>query len=142
MLALAVSAAILFRAYGGLPDRIPTHFDALGQPNGWGPKASLLLLPGVGAFVLLLLFLLRNAPPNLPFAVSPDHRERVRAISRTMAAWLAAVVMAGFCAMEAGLLESARTGTLAAGFPPSVGALAAATLGCLALFLYRMYRVR
>jgi hypothetical protein len=36
-----------------LPERIPLHFDSAGQVDLVGPKAGLLLIPGIGALVLL-----------------------------------------------------------------------------------------
>ena len=52
--ALALNGWITYRAVWGpnpLPERIATHFDAAGNPNGWGPPAMLLLLPVIGAVV-------------------------------------------------------------------------------------------
>ncbi|MEL7163385.1 MAG: DUF1648 domain-containing protein, partial [Bacteroidota bacterium] len=37
--------------YGGLPAEIPIHFDWRGEPDGWGPKAVLWLLPFTGLFL-------------------------------------------------------------------------------------------
>ncbi|HJL02908.1 MAG TPA: DUF1648 domain-containing protein [Polyangiaceae bacterium LLY-WYZ-15_(1-7)] len=38
--------------WGALPARVPIHWDAAGQPNGWAPKAfALLALPLLGALL-------------------------------------------------------------------------------------------
>ncbi len=51
---LAILVSIIV-AYPELPRSIPLHWDAHGQPNGWGPKWSLFFWgPGVMTLLLLL----------------------------------------------------------------------------------------
>ncbi len=57
-----ISLALLFvafylaiAAYSTLPDEIPTHFGASGQPDGWGGRPSIFVFPGVSAGVYLLI---------------------------------------------------------------------------------------
>lgn len=41
-----------------LPELVPTHFDLLGNPNGWSDKNGLILLiggMGIGTYILMLL---------------------------------------------------------------------------------------
>ncbi len=49
LLALAGTAVFLALYWRYMPEEIPTHFNAAGQIDGWGPKSSILLLPIVGA---------------------------------------------------------------------------------------------
>ncbi|HEX6693345.1 MAG TPA: DUF1648 domain-containing protein [Longimicrobiales bacterium] len=37
--------------YSGMPDRIPIHFDLAGRPDGWGSRASFIVLPLIGLLV-------------------------------------------------------------------------------------------
>ncbi len=41
--------------YAELPARIPLHFDWLGNPDAWGPKWMLWLIPLTGVFLTLLV---------------------------------------------------------------------------------------
>jgi uncharacterized membrane protein len=41
--------------YSSLPGQIPTHFNFQGIPDGWGEKSTLLLYPGIGTFLYLLI---------------------------------------------------------------------------------------
>jgi uncharacterized membrane protein len=42
-----------------LPERIPCHFNAAGQPDGWGPKSSAVAVPAIGhSFYCILTVLL------------------------------------------------------------------------------------
>ena len=57
---LACSLAVLVFLHGmlaGLPDPLPTHFDAVGRANGWTPHGTYLVMalaiPAVGWLVLL-----------------------------------------------------------------------------------------
>lgn len=57
---LAVLAgSVLFLAvyWGRMPEQIPTHFDAAGQIDGWGDRATALLLPIVGVLLFGMLHL-------------------------------------------------------------------------------------
>jgi hypothetical protein len=75
---LAIAAAgliaifILFGSdYGVLPATVPTHFDAVGAPNGWGSKTSLVILPAVATLFFLLFGLFAPATASLRRPVPP-----------------------------------------------------------------------
>ncbi|MGA2113095.1 MAG: SdpI family protein [Anaerolineales bacterium] len=60
LLVAAVSAA----AFPALPDQVASHWDAAGQVNGYMPKTDdLLLLPGIMAALVALLFLMPLIDP-------------------------------------------------------------------------------
>jgi uncharacterized membrane protein len=64
VLVLAMTAI----AYPHLPDRVPTHWDAHGNVNGWSDKSKLFIIqPGMMAGILLLFW-------ALPW-LSPKHFE-------------------------------------------------------------------
>jgi uncharacterized membrane protein len=60
--------------YGDLPERIPTHFDASGAPDGWSDRSlvQILLLPlmtlGLGGFMGLLAYFILHAKRSLRHA--------------------------------------------------------------------------
>lgn len=91
--ALAVQIWITFRAFYGpahLPQRIPTHFDAAGNPNGWGTSTMLLLLPGTAVFIYLLFTVVTRFPSafNYPVRVTAQNRSQLQALALNMIAWL------------------------------------------------------
>lgn len=60
--------------YAQMPETVPTHFGATGVPNGWGPKATLMLFPILGlvffgVFVLLASGTLTRDKPMPPAMV-------------------------------------------------------------------------
>ena len=71
---LGLQALIIGVALGGLPDRVPVHFDVLGQADAFEPKSSLWELWAVSAGLYLLLsglslLPLRSPLWNLPAAM-------------------------------------------------------------------------
>ncbi|ASK64090.1 hypothetical protein CFK37_18985 [Virgibacillus phasianinus] len=48
--------------WGMLPEEVPGHYNALGEVDRWGSKWELLILPGVGVFILLLMQTLERFP--------------------------------------------------------------------------------
>lgn len=74
----ALALAFLFvnagQAWQEAPARYPTHFNAAGEPDKWGTRDSLWLLPVIGAWEYLLLTVLSraNIRYNLPSGVAAD----------------------------------------------------------------------
>lgn len=55
--------------YHSLPEVIPTHFVADGQADGFGPKWTLLTLPGVGLLFFIGLSVLGRYPHKFNYPV-------------------------------------------------------------------------
>ncbi len=55
--AILLAAMWVFAAavYTRLPDRIPTHWNLQGQPDGWGGRLAAFLFPAIATGVVLLL---------------------------------------------------------------------------------------
>jgi uncharacterized membrane protein len=61
--------------YGILPETVPVHFNGAGQPDGYGSKNTLLILPMAGLFVYLLLTVIEAFPQvyNFPVEITPEN---------------------------------------------------------------------
>lgn len=59
---IIINLIILIKHYSVLPHTIPTHFNALGVPDDWGSKTSLLILPIIALILYILLTLLSRFP--------------------------------------------------------------------------------
>ncbi len=46
---------LILNNYPGLPERIPTHFNSQGLPDGWGNKSELFLYPIMSVFIYALI---------------------------------------------------------------------------------------
>ncbi len=87
-----------------LPERVATHFGTHGEPNGWMPKSSAVMMMGGFGLGLPLLFvtlslLLRFVPPelvNLPqreYWLAPEHRDVTYAFISRQLIWLACMLV-------------------------------------------------
>jgi uncharacterized membrane protein len=58
-----------------LPERIPTHFNGAGIPDGYGSRSSIWILPVTGAFMYLLLTLVAAFPQiyNFPVKITENN---------------------------------------------------------------------
>ncbi|MEL7566816.1 MAG: DUF1648 domain-containing protein [Dehalobacterium sp.] len=52
---LSLIAGFLLRFWPVLPETIPTHFGFSGQPDAWGSKTTLLILPLTGLVLYVIL---------------------------------------------------------------------------------------
>jgi uncharacterized membrane protein len=107
-----------------LPKKIPTHFDAAGQPNGWGSPTMLLLLPCVAVLLYLTITLVSQFPSalNYPVRVTAQNRERLQQIALGMMAWIKAELCCLFAAIQYATIEAARRRQN--GLPPALMPLA------------------
>lgn len=74
---LIILIAIPLFYYNQLPESIPTHFNAAGEPDGYGGRASLFLLPATGTFMYILMTVLEFFPHiyNYPVTITPENAE-------------------------------------------------------------------
>ena len=73
-LALAVFLVVLAVAlYHYLPERIPVHFNSVGEPDGWGGKGMIFMLSALGVVVMAICSAAayNYKMVNLPFSLNP-----------------------------------------------------------------------
>ena len=116
--ALAALAAVwVMSAYAllgpsRLPDRIPTHFNFSGKPDGWGSPQLLWILPGFGSILYAGMTIVTRFPEafNYPARVTPANRAVLQGLALRMIAWLKVEVMCLFAGIQYVTIESARRG--------------------------------
>jgi hypothetical protein len=96
LLGIALLQALIY--YPQLPDRLASHFDAAGHPNGWSSKSAyfalqgFILLVATGCFAALPVWLER-APiklvnlPNRDYWLSPERRVATMARVASALTW-------------------------------------------------------
>ena len=64
-----------FYYYNQLPETIPTHFNASGQPDAFGAKSSIFLFAGIAVFVYVLLLVFKDKPHlyNYPTTITEEN---------------------------------------------------------------------
>jgi uncharacterized membrane protein len=107
-----------------LPAKIPTHFNAAGQPDGWGTPAMLWMLPAIAGIIYLLMSLVARYPAafHFPGRVRPPARRRLEAIALAMISWIKVEVLGLFAWIQYETVAFARQGqgTLSPAFLPIV----------------------
>jgi hypothetical protein len=141
---LAAMVGITWEAFTGpipLQERIPTHFDALGNPNGWGPPAALWLLPAVAVGLYLLMTLVARFPSafNYPVRVTAENRPRLEALALAMVAWIKIEMVFLFAGIQWFTIAVARRGH--GSLPPAVLPVClVVVLGTVGWFIAAMHR--
>ena len=95
----AVAASVYWTR---LPESIPTHFGAAGQPDAWGAKWNLLLMPVVALAMYALLTILSRFPHiyNYPVRITEENAERQYRIARSLMYWMKAEIVWLFTYIE------------------------------------------
>lgn len=104
-------------AWAALPERIPVHFDFHGQPDGWGTRGALFLLPLCALVPVVLLSVAAPYPHRFNYVVpiteenAPFQYRNARlvlAVLKAEIAWFfAAITMLMVLAAQRGTLHGA-----------------------------------
>lgn len=138
---------ITYEALAGpnrLPDRIPTHFDAAGHANGWGPPAALLLWPIVAVGLYLAMTVVSRFPGafNYPVRVTRENLARLQSVALDMVGWLKAELVCFFALLQWATVRAARSGEghLFAIIVPAMLIIVFSTVGWSFVALFRAAR--
>ncbi|MED0973500.1 DUF1648 domain-containing protein [Bacillus paramycoides] len=79
-----VSIIFLIIIWRNLPEQVPGHYNAAGVVDRWGTKWELLILPGIGVFILLFMQVLEKFPEvhNYPRRFNKSNAEQFYLNSR------------------------------------------------------------
>ncbi len=93
-IAILVSVLIIIQFWAVLPDRIPIHFGFSGQPDAWGDKLTIWLLPAVAAFIFALLTAVSRYPHTFNYSVriTEENARRQYLLARSLLVWLKAEI--------------------------------------------------
>ncbi|WP_282935299.1 DUF1648 domain-containing protein [Paenibacillus sp. RC67] len=141
ILVLLGTFVYLFSIFSELPEKIPSHFNALGEADRWGGKSSLLLLPSIGVILFVGLTILRKYPQlfNYPREVTPDNAVRQYSNALLLLSWLKFEIMILFSYIEWSMIRSAggAMNSLGIWFLPVVLII---VLGSVIIFAVRSFR--
>lgn len=92
ILALAATAGVLLLlgavlfAWQQLPERIPAHFGITGEPDAWGSKGSIMILPAVGLILYASMMALARVPHvyNYPVKITEANAEAQYRLGRRL----------------------------------------------------------
>jgi len=133
-----------------LPQRIPTHFNAAGEPNGWGSPDVLWTLLGAQVLVTVVFLAVPYLGQRFPGAVNlglrrlsdytPEQRLRILPLLHDWMGYMSILANLFFAAMLHGLIRAAEQPhpRLPIGWP--LGLLLGGTLGLTVYYLIRINR--
>lgn len=98
LLSLILMIGLSAYHYSDLPDTIPTHFGANGQPDQTGSKTTLWFLPVLGVIIYGLMTLLGRFPYHFNYMVNitPENAERQYTMATRMVRFLKMLAIAIF----------------------------------------------
>ncbi|MBE0647248.1 MAG: DUF1648 domain-containing protein [Bacteroidales bacterium] len=105
-----------------LPATIPTHFDASGNPDGYGGKSSLWMLPVIALVVYGIITLVSRIPEkfNYPVKITPANARKQYILSIRLLRYLklALVLMFFFISYKTVMVAQGNSGGLGTWFLP------------------------
>ncbi|WP_176555882.1 DUF1648 domain-containing protein [Virgibacillus ndiopensis] len=79
ILLLILSYIYVVLAYGSLPETVPTHFNTMGEADGWGNKAFIFLMPAIATFVCFIpMYFLSKKPHTFNYIVKVTDKNAPR----------------------------------------------------------------
>jgi uncharacterized membrane protein len=77
-------------SYADLPDKIPVHFNAKGEADGYGPKSTIWILPILTAVMAIAMNFVSKIPHtyNFPSKITEENAPRMYAIASRMMVFL------------------------------------------------------
>jgi uncharacterized membrane protein len=143
VLGLIVLIGLPLFYFDNLPERIPIHFGINGQPDGFGDKGMIWLLPIIGVAMYFGFFWLNKFPHlfNYSQQISEENAERLYTINTRMIRTLNAIISCIFAYINYSIIQSAlgKQNGLGAWFFPVFILLILGTIG---YFLYKTQKIR
>lgn len=97
-------------SYSSLPDTIPTHFNAAGDADGFGRKASIVGLPLIATLLYIGLTLLNRYPHifNFPTPITQDNALRQYTNATRMIRYLKLILVLVFAGISFQTIQQAK----------------------------------
>ncbi len=86
LLVLIIHVVLILYYYAALPAEVAHHFGGSGEPNSWGPKAMVWLLPLVGALLFLGMHYASTIRKgySFPIKITEENREQQYALAQSL----------------------------------------------------------
>jgi uncharacterized membrane protein len=93
---------LLIFYYAKMPDIVPVHFDVKGQPDAYGSKRTLVVLPIIAVLLFTGMTILNRFPHifNYPVKITPENALRQYSMATRLVRILKLVIMFIFLMVE------------------------------------------
>ena len=143
MIALAGLLILPLLYFGDLPEKMPQHFGIYGQPDAYGSKAMIWLLPLVGLILYSGLTILNKYPHvfNYPVRITEENAVRQYKVATKLVRSLKVVVACLFCYLNYSTIQIAfgKQFGLGTGF---LLILIAGMFSIIGIYIYWVYKNR
>lgn len=138
LLLLSGVVAYLAINWSNIPDKIPGHYNAMGEVNRWGNKGELLILPIIGWIMYIGITVLEHFPQvwNTGVTITEDNKTRIYRILKSMIGTIKLLVVGVFMFLT---VNSAMSKALPAWFLPVFLVL---IFGSILFFLIKLTKAR
>jgi uncharacterized membrane protein len=138
LLLLTGVVAYLAINWSNIPDKIPGHYNAMGEVNRWGNKGELLILPIIGWIMYIGITVLEHFPQvwNTGVTITEDNKTRIYRILNNMIGTTKLLVVGVFMFLT---VNSAMSKALPAWFLPVFLVL---IFGSILFFLIKLTKAR
>lgn len=102
-----------------LPERIPTHFNILGEADGYGDKASLLAILPISLLIYLSMTILGRFPNvyNYMVKITEENAERQYRLATRLMLVMKNEILLMFALIQLSILSAARSGVFSVRLP-------------------------
>ena len=86
-----------------LPERIPTHFNASGLPDGWGGKGALLMLPIIAVILYVAITIIERFSWAYNYAgieITEENAAYLYRLGRQMLEWVKLIIITDFLYLQ------------------------------------------
>jgi len=129
--------------YSKMPETVPIHFNAAGEANGYGNKASIFILPVTGLVLFIGMTILNRFPHifNYPVNITKENAERQYLNATRTIRYLKSIIVFTFLIIEYQTIQTVSGKSDGLGvwfFPVTMGLILIPTIG----FVIRAYRTK
>jgi uncharacterized membrane protein len=143
LLGIIFTVVITVTSYNDLPDSIPRHFNALGQPDGFSRKPILFILSAVTLVTYLIMTIGLKFPHvfNYPLEITEENAERQYRNATLMMRVIKTIIVVMFgyltyATIQIGLGEMQGLGTWI------IPTMLTLVLGTVGYFVHRTFRLQ
>jgi len=140
---LVWTVGLVLFSYASLPSSVPTHFGLGGEPDGWGPRWMMFILPAVGLVLYVVLTIMGRIPHrlNYPWAVTEANALRQYRLVRAFLGLLKMEVVLFFGYVKFTAIRVAMGNAPGLG-PAFLPLFVGVTLGTILAYVILAYRAR
>ncbi|MBW7475453.1 DUF1648 domain-containing protein [Paenibacillus oenotherae] len=106
---LAFSIIYFILNWSDLPQTVPIHYNGRGEADGWGSKATLLILPLLSLILFIGLSILSKYPHkfNYPFKINAENAPHQYQTAKLLLSWMKVELVLLFGYLQWSIIQNA-----------------------------------